>query len=767
MAAPEITVSCNRLSSSATISNPVAPAGDDTPVILSVAFPFAPVGNSAVGGAEVILSQIEAALPTLGFRSALVAHAASQPQGRLYPTSVPEGEITDALRAAVEGAQQEGIDRALAENSIALVHMHGLDFHRYRIPAHLPVVVTLHLPPAWYPKTIWSLPANFHFLCVSETERGSCPEPWRERITVIQNGVSLPESASLRAEGKYALMLSRICAEKNLHTGLDAARLAGLPAMLAGETFPYEAHQRYFAEEIEPRLTRSGHAHADHAHASAPLAEARFLGPVAGAAKARLLAHAACLLLPSLAPETSSLVAMEALAAGVPVIALASGAVPEIVDHGRTGFLIPPEPGGGPEAVRALAEAMAQLPTLDRRACRAAAEERFSAQRMLQSYGKLYRQLALKVPARTTIPQAGLSPPSLNVQAALTADFSAADPATPATLVEEVTASQCLTSLIPEWTALWSEDGNATPFQHPAWLAPWWRQFGPDGKLCALALRDSGNQRLQAFLPLYLYQQPQTGERQLLLLGAGTTDYLDGVWGARNAAAAAAATALDHLLLQSQRWDSAALHQLRPDSPLLIAGEARGGSVTGAEPCSLIDIAADLPAKLRANAGRYRRRAEANGSLRCTVAASSEEALSSFEHLVRLHRERWEGRGEAGVLTDPRVLAHHREAIPLLLAAGLLRLFRLTHKDQILGVLYALADPPLRSQRRLYLYLIGFNTQYADFSPGTLLFHEVWQYAQSQRFTHLDLLRGGEAYKQLWGACPEPTFALHLEPVRR
>ena len=718
------------------------------PVLLSVAFPYAPVGPHAVGGAEVICSQLEAALPALGFRSVVVAHADSRPEGVLYGTALPGGFITEEARALVEARHQRNIDRACLEHRVALVHMHGLDFASYRLPDDLPVLVTLHLPPHWYPESVWNLPPNFHLMCVSEHQRRACPAHLRDRIGVIPNGVPLPDRSTLRPAGRYALMMARICPEKNLHTALDAAKQADIPAVLAGDIFPYEAHQRYFSEQVQPRLTRATSSHERHGSQGQAELQARFVGPVSGAEKDRLLRRAACLLLPSLAPETSSLVAMEAMAAGIPVIAMAVGAVPEIVEDGRTGFLIAPGEG----ATERMADAIRRLPELDRPTCRAEAEERFPLARMVEAYAQRYRQYALQEqPEAASAPQgeSALAPQALALDLELELELE----------LELIQTPQTFHSITEEWTALWHADRNATPFQHPAWLLPWWHQFGPDGRLHSLAVRERRSQRLVALLPAYLYTEPASQERQLLFVGAGTTDYLDGLWLVPAAKAAASLCLSDLLAQRTTLWDTCGLSQLRHTSPLLAVAAAEW-TTSPAEPSSALPLAGELPAKIRVNLNRYRRLAEARGAVTCALATTSAEALAWFDLLVQLHGKRWQLRGEEGVLADNRVLAHHRESLPLLLQAGLLRLFHLTLRGETMGVLYGLADGPQARERRLYLYLIGFDDRFAELSPGSLLLGEAWLHAKAHAFAKVDLLRGGEAYKTLWGAEPEPTLAI-------
>src|SRR5581483_3292640 len=90
--------------------------------------------------------------------------------------------------------------------------------------------------------------------------------------------------------------------------------------------------------------------------------------------------------------------------------------------------------------------------------------------------------------------------------------------------LELVTTTPELERLEPEWTSLWQRAPAATPFQSPAWLVPWWRNLG-EGELWTLAFLESG--RLVALAPFYIYHDPAGGERQLLLLGCGTSDSLD------------------------------------------------------------------------------------------------------------------------------------------------------------------------------------------------------------------------------------------------
>jgi glycosyltransferase involved in cell wall biosynthesis len=205
--------------------------------------------------------------------------------------------------------------------------------------------------------------------CVSKTQRCACP-PSSALLPEVENGVQVQALGSGRhAKRRFALALGRICPEKGFHLALEAAKQAGMPMLLAGQVFPYEAHRRYFEQDIAPRLDQAR----------------RFIGPVDFERKRRLLSASRCLLAPSLVPETSSLVAMEAIACGTPVVAFPSGGLAEIVEHGKTGYLVKDE--------HEMAEAIHACDSLSPEVCRETASRRFDIQKMAAGYFALYERI--------------------------------------------------------------------------------------------------------------------------------------------------------------------------------------------------------------------------------------------------------------------------------------------------------------------------------------------------------------------------------------
>jgi glycosyltransferase involved in cell wall biosynthesis len=334
--------------------------------ILQVAYPFAPVGPDAVGGAEQILHQIDRALVRAGWNSVVIACAGSRIDGTLVPTPALPALLDDTAKHAAWRRHRHTIEEVIASQEIDVVHLHGVDFLEYLPRSKARVLATLHLPPDWYDASVYGL--GIRLACVSQHQHAACPASSAE-IAVIANGVDLDQFVVARKR-RFALCLARICPEKGVHLALEAARLADMPFALGGQVFPYAAHEEYFRHRVAPLLDR----------------RRRFLGPVGLRRKRRLLAAARCLLVPSEVSETSSLVAMEALASGTPVIAFRRGALPEIVEHGRTGFLV--------DSVEEMAAAIDEAGSLDPALCRATARRRFSAERMTADYLRLYREIA-------------------------------------------------------------------------------------------------------------------------------------------------------------------------------------------------------------------------------------------------------------------------------------------------------------------------------------------------------------------------------------
>ncbi len=195
----------------------------------------------------------------------------------------------------------------------------------------------------------------------------------------------------------------------------------------------------------------------------------------------------------------------------------------------------------------------------------------------------------------------------------------------------EVVREVCrLEALVPEWLALSKASARSTPFQRPERLLPWWRPFGQQ-EMFACVFRAEA--RLVGLLPLYAYREPHAGERKLLLIGAGTSDHLDGVF-APECGAAEIVRAWRLLALETS-WDTAYLMQLRPGSPLITAMEQLGLEV--ARRCAGESTSrtralpvAELPKKLRADVRYFRNAAIGRGKLELRLADAANSSMLRF-----------------------------------------------------------------------------------------------------------------------------------------
>jgi glycosyltransferase involved in cell wall biosynthesis len=175
--------------------------------------------------------------------------------------------------------------------------------------------------------------------------------------------------------GRFLLFLGRISPEKRPDAAIRVAVAAGVPLRIAAKVDP--ADRVYFEEVIRPLL---GH----------PLVE--FVGEVDDAGKQALLGEALALLFPVDWPEPFGLVMIEALASGTPVIARRRGSVPEVIEHGRTGFLC--------ESEDEMVAAVARLDALCRADCREAFERRFTVGRMAADYLRVFAACRARTSAR-------------------------------------------------------------------------------------------------------------------------------------------------------------------------------------------------------------------------------------------------------------------------------------------------------------------------------------------------------------------------------
>jgi len=224
-------------------------------------------------------------------------------------------------------------------------------------------VITVHGPPGGAIGDYFRH-VDLPLVAISDAQRRAAPDlRW---VRTVPNSVRVDQYRFRKEKDSFALFLGRLAPQKGVHLAIEAARAAGVPLVLAGKC--REPDERaYFESEIEPRLHDG----------------VTWLGEVSERRKKELLAGARCLLFPILWEEPFGLVMIEALASGTPVVALRRGAAPEVVEHGRTGFVC--------DTAAEMARLIPHVSDLDPTVCRQEARGRFDTAVMVRGYDQAYR----------------------------------------------------------------------------------------------------------------------------------------------------------------------------------------------------------------------------------------------------------------------------------------------------------------------------------------------------------------------------------------
>jgi len=281
-----------------------------------------------------------------------------------------------------------------------LIHNH-FDFVplSYSALVETPVLTTIH---GFSSATILPVYRKYNgrtwYVSISDADRA----PGLDYIATIHHGIDFERFSFHERPGEYLLYFGRIHHDKGAREAIEIARRAGRRLVMAGII----QDEAYYEREVKPWLDRG---------------DAEYIGSVGPDRRDAVLGGAAALLHPINFDEPFGLSVVESMACGTPVIAFNRGSMPELIEHGRNGFLV--------DAVEGAVAALDDLASIDRYECRLLAERRFARRRMAEQYVEVYEKIIARSRNRRSVGYAGLGGSGLSMNGNPAPDGAVGDPA--------------------------------------------------------------------------------------------------------------------------------------------------------------------------------------------------------------------------------------------------------------------------------------------------------------------------------------------------
>jgi glycosyltransferase involved in cell wall biosynthesis len=323
------------------------------------------------GGTERVVSYLTEELMAMGHDVTLFASGDSVTSAKLESVWPCALRFDTTLRDAM-APQMLLMERVYQQaHEFDVLHCH-LDYWPFSLLSRQPTpyITTLHgrldLPEL---TPIYDCFDDAPLISISDAQRR--PLPRANFIATVHHGLPPDLLTPRPVPREYLAFLGRICPEKSPDRAIRIARGAGMKLKIAAKVDRVD--REYFDTIIRPMIDGD---------------QIEMIGEIGDAEKPGFLSGAKALLLPIDWPEPFGLVMIEAMACGTPTIAYPAGSVPEVIDHGVTGYIVADE--------SAAVSAVSRLDRLSSAAIRNRFETRFTARRMAEDYVSVYRRLAVK-----------------------------------------------------------------------------------------------------------------------------------------------------------------------------------------------------------------------------------------------------------------------------------------------------------------------------------------------------------------------------------
>ena len=293
--------------------------------IAIVAGPYLPVPPKQYGGTELVIYNLVQGLKAAGHEPILIGTGDSTVDCERIP--IVDEALYFAKRRKDLKAHTRLVTKAERKTrqvlhdllpQIDIIHSHGFDLQKFK---DFPNVTTLHNMVTLDNLDYYLARKDLYYVSISKNQQAVCPD--LNYAGVVYNGENPADFPLIAQPDDYLCFLGRMDRDKNPHLAIQLAISLGMKIKLAGKSdFKSEG---YFEEEVEPYLSH-------------PLVE--YLGELGFDDKIELISHAKCNLHPTNFREPFGLTVLESAYCGTPTLAVARGAMPELIEQGRTGLLV-------------------------------------------------------------------------------------------------------------------------------------------------------------------------------------------------------------------------------------------------------------------------------------------------------------------------------------------------------------------------------------------------------------------------------------------